>query len=101
REASDEQNHRNRAANKCEWSSGPKSFCNRCRNHENSCTNCRAVNVGSQSWNSDAADQLMIDALRLLDRERRMIGHRCILGDSVVYGKCASLAWRASGCSAR
>src|SRR5882762_7405367 len=97
RETSDEQHHRDRTTNECEWRGGSQSSRN-CRwNHENSRTDCRANNIRGQSWNSDPADELMIDALGPLNRRRRFTSHCCMLRDSVALSKSAGYGQRPKG----
>src|ERR1700748_3600703 len=73
-ETGDEQNHCDCAANKCQRRGRPESCRNRRGNHENSSTDGRADDVRGESGNSDAADKLMIDLLRSLDR-RCLVSH--------------------------
>ena len=70
RETCDEQDHGNRTADKCEWRRGSQSLRNRRWDHENSSTNCRADDIRGESWNSNAANQLMINALGLFEGAR-------------------------------
>jgi len=83
----DEQDHGNRTAHKCEGRRGSQSLRN-CRwDHENSGTNCRADDIGGESWNSNAANQLMIYSLFLLYPSGRFICHWRIVSHPVVQSK--------------
>src|SRR4029077_15246814 len=79
RETCDEQDHGNRTADKCEWRRGPQSLRYSRWDHENSSTNCRADDIRGERWNSNAANQLMVDPLFLLNPRWRFFGHRRIV----------------------
>ena len=67
RETRHEQNHCDRTTNKRQRRGGTEPSRDNGRDHENSRTDCSANNIRGERWDSDTANELVIDALGLLD----------------------------------